>query len=296
MQPDSNKPVFRFAPSPNGHLHLGHAYSALLNARFGARMGGRFLLRIEDIDTIRCTPALVADCCDDLAWLGLAWEEPVLRQSQQFSRYRAVSTDLREQGLLYPCFCSRTDINRAAGANPPRDPDGAPLYPGTCRGLSAEAIADRIAAGEPYALRLDMAEAINRAGKAPLIQHEAFGESLERLTEIRVGPAHWGDVVIVRKDIPASYHLAVTLDDSMQGVTHIVRGADLYEATAVHRLLQSLLGLPVPLYHHHALITDEAGKKLSKSAVSTPLRQLRAEGWTPTMIRNRLGFSDIPAV
>lgn len=283
------QPVFRFAPSPNGHLHLGHAYSALLNARLASEMGGRFLLRIEDIDTLRCTEALVADCLDDLAWLGLSWEEPVLRQSREFQRYRAVAEDLRGQGLLYPCFCSRNDIAQAAGAVAQRDPDGAILYPRTCHGLDPAVVEARIASGEAHALRLDMVEAIRRLGEARLVQREVSGAALEAVTQIRVGPAQWGDVVLVRKDVPTSYHLAVVLDDAMQGVTHIVRGADLYEATAVHRLLQTLLGLPEPVYHHHALIRDEHGKKLAKSAVSTPLRQLRAEGWTAEAIRTRLG-------
>lgn len=290
MQPDFTKPVFRFAPSPNGHLHLGHAYSALLNARLAEAMGGRFLVRIEDIDTQRCTESLVSDCLDDLGWLGLRWEEPVLRQSQHFGRYRAVAEALRGRGLLYPCFCSRTDIAQAAGTAPLRDPDGAPLYPRTCHGLDPEHAAARIAAGKPFALRLDMAEAIRRIGDRRLTQREASGDSLEVSRDIPLDPARWGDVVLVRKDVPTSYHLAVTLDDAMQGITHVVRGADLFEATAVHRLLQTLLGLPEPIYHHHALILDDDGKKLAKSAVSTPLRQLRADGWTPDAVRQRLGF------
>lgn len=272
------QPVFRFAPSPNGHLHLGHAFSALLNARMAAETGGRFLVRIEDIDTQRCTDQLVADCLEDLAWLGLRWEEPVLRQSTQFARYGAAAETLAAGGLVFRCTCTRGDIQREAGDDPPRDPDGAILYPGTCRNH---------ATGEgPFALRLDSRAAL-AALPGPLHWRET-GEGGEQA--IPANPALWGDVVLIRKDIPASYHLAVVLDDAMQGVTHVVRGRDLYAATAIHRLLQSLLGLPAPVYHHHALILDEDGKKLSKSAVSTPFRQLRAEGVTASEIRRRLGF------
>lgn len=272
------QPVFRFAPSPNGHLHLGHAFSALINARMAAEKGGRFLIRIEDIDTSRCTDSLVADCLDDLAWLGLAWEEPVLRQSTQFARYRAAADDLAARGLAFRCACTRGDIQKAAGENPPRDPDGAILYPGTCRHGGA---------GEgPHALRLDC-----RAGIATLsgpLEWRETGEGAEQ--SIPADPSIWGDVVLIRKDVPASYHLAVALDDAMQGVTHVVRGRDLHAATAIHRLLQSLLGLPAPVYHHHALILDEEGRKLSKSSLSTPLRHLRAEGVTASEIRRHLGF------
>lgn len=282
------QPVFRFAPSPNGHLHLGHAYSALLNERMARAAGGRLLLRIEDIDQARCTESLVADCLDDLAWLGLSWEEPVLRQCEHFGRYRAGATGLEERGLLYPCFCTRNEIAAKAGINLPRDPEGAPLYPGTCRALPAEEIAARKAAGMPFAMRLATTRAL-REMPASLHWRES-GEDMGSARDITARAEVWGDVVLVRKDIPASYHLAVVLDDAMQGVTHVVRGADLYEATAIHRLLQLLLGLPAPLYHHHALIRDAAGRKLAKSAVSTPLRQLRAEGMTPAAIRARLGF------
>lgn len=272
------QPVFRFAPSPNGHLHLGHAYSALLNARMAAETGGRFLLRIEDIDIARCTDRLVADCLEDLAWLGLTWEDPVLRQSTQFPRYIAAAEALKARSLVFRCTCTRGDIQKAAGANPPRDPDGAILYPGTCRHQPP---------GEgPAALRLDSRVALVTL-PVPLHWRET-GLGAEQV--IPADPAIWGDVVLLRKDTPASYHLAVVLDDAMQGVTHVVRGRDLYAATAIHRLLQSLLGLPAPVYHHHALILDDEGRKLAKSAVSTPLRQLRAEGITAGEIRKRLGF------
>ena len=283
------QPVFRFAPSPNGYLHLGHACSALLNAEFARRLGGRFLVRIEDIDTTRCKPELIAACLEDLAWLGLAWEEPVLRQSQHFDRYRAVAAGLEAEGLLYPCFCTRAELSTAAG-NAPRDPDGAPLYPCTCRHLAPDERAEKCASGIPFAMRLDMRAALAKLGGAPLDWREAQGERLEMIRHQRADPALWGDVVLVRKETPTSYHLAVVLDDAMQGITHIVRGADLFEATAIHRLLQALLGLPEPIYHHHALIADEEGRKLAKSAASKPLRALRAEGITPADIRRWLGF------
>lgn len=286
--------VFRFAPSPNGYLHLGHAYSALANAEYARRMGGRFLVRIEDIDTTRCREDLVAASLEDLAWLGLSWEKPVLRQSAHFSRYRAAAVDLEAMGLLYPCFCTRNDIAQASGGSPMRDPDGAQVYPGTCRHLDAATREMRRASGDPFALRLDMTAALARIGGRRFGWREASGERLETVTEITAHPEKWGDVVLVRKEIPTSYHLSVVLDDALQGVTHVVRGTDLYEATAIHRVLQALLGLPEPFYHHHALIRDEAGGKLAKSAASKPLRALRAEGVTPAEIRERLGFGYFP--
>lgn len=288
--PNLMQPVFRFAPSPNGYLHLGHAYSALANADLARRLGGRFLLRIEDIDTTRCQPELVQACLDDLAWLGLEWPEPVLRQSEHFARYRAVATGLEQRNLVYPCFCTRSEIAQAADGAP-RDPDGAPVYPGTCRSLSPEERQDRLGAGVPHALRLDMPAALEEGGGTPIEWHEASGERLETITAIRARPEEWGDVVLVRKECPTSYHLSVVLDDALQGVTHVVRGTDLYEATAIHRVLQSVLGLPAPVYHHHALIRDDDGCKLAKSAASKPLRELRAEGITPEDIRRQLGFA-----
>lgn len=284
------QPVFRFAPSPNGFLHLGHAYSALLNAQMARQMGGRFLVRIEDIDTLRCTEDRVAACLEDLEWLGLDWEQPVLRQSTRFEHYRAAIAELEAQGLLYPCFCSRNDIVQAAGANHRRDPDGAPVYPGTCRALDATEQAARRASGAPFALRLDMVAALAKIGERPFGWQEVSGARLETVTDIAASPGKWGDVVLVRKETPTSYHLSVVVDDAAQGVTHVVRGTDLYEATAIHRVLQGLLGLPEPRYHHHALIRDEAGKKLAKSLASTPLRQLRAEGVKAATIRKSWGF------
>lgn len=284
------QPVFRFAPSPNGYLHLGHAFSALLNAEFARAMGGRFLVRIEDIDTRRCPEPLVRACLEDLAWLGLAWEQPVLRQSDHFSRYRAVAGDLEARGLAYPCFCTRSDSARAAGENPARDPDGAPIYPGTCRDLDPATRAARRQAGVPFVLRLDMSAALGALAGQALSWREASGDTLDTLTTIQAHPENWGDVVLVRKECPTSYHLSAVLDDALQGITHVVRGTDLYEATAIHRMLQELLGLPEPVYHHHALVKDEDGRKLAKSAASKPLRELRVEGISPAEIRRDLGF------
>ncbi len=273
-------PVFRFAPSPNGRLHLGHAASALLNARLAAETDGRFLLRIEDIDITRCRPEFETAIVEDLGWLGLAWEQPVMRQSTRFACYGEALAELEARGLLYPCFCSRKEIARDSAALG-RDPDGAPLYSGRCRALPAEEAAARMGAGEPFAMRLRMAEAERMAG--PLSWHE--GPPAGPHVTIDARPSLWGDVVLRRKEFPASYHLAVVVDDAAQGVTHVVRGRDLFEATAVHRLLQSLLGLPEPRYHHHALIRDAEGAKLSKSLGSRSLADLRAEGMTAEAVR-----------
>ncbi|HRJ69588.1 MAG TPA: tRNA glutamyl-Q(34) synthetase GluQRS [Beijerinckiaceae bacterium] len=284
------QPVFRFAPSPNGYLHLGHAYSALVNQRHARETDGRLLLRIEDIDVVRCRPELVEACLEDLHWLGLTWEEPVLRQSTHFPRYRAVLETLKERRLLYPCFCSRKDIvahvateEARTGAAWPRDPDGTPRYPGTCRSRPAAEIAKKVAAGEAFALRLDMGAALSASGMRGLSWREVGAG------RVVADPALWGDVVLGRKETPTSYHLAVVLDDALQGVTDVVRGMDLYAATAVHRVLQTLLGLPEPRYRHHTLIRDPTGQKLAKSRASTPLRQLRAEGWSAADVRRALG-------
>ena len=290
MQPVFTRSVFRFAPSPNGYLHLGHAYSALLNVQAAQAMGGRFLLRIEDIDVQRCREDLIEACYEDLAWLGLRWEQPVLRQSAHFGRYQAALDRLSAQGLLYACTCTRADLVRAAGEVPLLDPDGGLLYPGLCR-------AHPQGSGKPAALRLDMNKALalhkERAClSTPLCWQEARGALQLGLFERHLAePARWGDVVLQRKDVPTSYHLSVVLDDALQGITHVVRGQDLLEATAIHRLLQDLLGLPAPVYHHHALIKGEDGKKLSKSLASTPLRDLRIQGTQPQDVRAMLGFS-----
>lgn len=285
-------PTFRFAPSPNGYLHLGHACSALLNADLARAAGGRFLLRIEDIDTARCRPEYETAIYEDLAWLGLAWETPVRRQSGHFAEYRAALEKLDTMGVLYPAFESRAEILRLVAAREeagpwPRDPDGAPLYPGDAKHMSAAERAARIARGEPHVLRLDLAAALARlgAGAASLSWQERGGGPAGETGTVVVRPALWGDIVLARKDVPASYHLAVVIDDAAQGITEVVRGRDLFAATAVHRVLQALLGLPAPVYRHHRLILDADGHKLSKSTRATGLRELRAEGATPDDIR-----------
>jgi glutamyl-Q tRNA(Asp) synthetase len=287
-------PVFRFAPSPNGYLHLGHALSALVNFEMAREAGGRFILRIEDIDTARSRPEFEQAIYDDLAWLGIEWEIPVRRQSEHFDEYRAAMARLEARGLLYPSFESRAEIARLVAARDrqgpwPRDPDGAPIYPGRARTLAPEERRRRIDAGEPFALRLDMAAALAQTG--PLSWTEDGAGPHGETGQITAVPAEWGDVVLSRKEVPGSYHLAVVLDDAVQGVTHVVRGHDLFRATAVHRLLQVLLGLPVPTYRHHRLILDSRGQKLSKSTRATALRELRQRGTTPAEIRRRLGFS-----
>ncbi|MBR0961103.1 tRNA glutamyl-Q(34) synthetase GluQRS [Bradyrhizobium japonicum] len=286
-------PVFRFAPSPNGLLHLGHAYSALLNFDRALKTGGRLLLRIEDIDATRCRPDYETAIYEDLAWLGIAWEAPVRRQSEHLSDYRAALEKLSALGLVYPAFESRAEIARLVAAREadgpwPRDPDGAPLYPGDAKSLSADERTQLIASGAPYALRLDMAAACRRA--AGLSWNE-LGEGPDGERGIvPARPEAWGDVVLARKETPTSYHLSVVVDDALQGISEIVRGQDLFYATSVHRLLQVLLGLPEPAYRHHRLIRDEAGRKLSKSNRSTGLRELRAAGITAARIRQLVGL------
>ncbi|MDO9411584.1 MAG: tRNA glutamyl-Q(34) synthetase GluQRS [Pseudolabrys sp.] len=277
-------PVFRFAPSPNGYLHLGHALSALLNADMARAVGGRMLLRIEDIDASRCRPEYETAIYEDLKWLGLEWEQPVRRQSEHFDVYRDALAKLEAMGLLYPSFESRSEIAAlvaARGADWPRDPDGAPLYPGAAKALTTAERERIIAAGAPYALRLDVAAAVTKTGPLSWTENGAAQPA---------DPSAWGDVVLARKDTPASYHLAVTLDDAAQGVTDVVRGQDLFHATSVHRVLQILLGLPAPRYHHHRLILDADGRKLSKSTRSTALCELRAEGASPASIRKTVGL------
>ena len=283
--------TFRFAPSPNGFLHLGHAYSALLNHDEARARAGRFLLRIEDIDATRCRPEFETAIFADLAWLGLAWEEPVRRQSERFAAYRAAIDLLDAQGLVYASFESRAEIarmvrEREARGVWPRDPDGVPLFPGSARTLSAHERARRMRAGEPFALRLDMAAAVARAG--PLTWRERDAEG--RVATVAADPAAWGDVVLARKETPTSYHVSVVVDDAAQGITDVVRGRDLLAATAVHRLLQALLGLPQPVYRHHSLILDADGRKLSKSTQATGLRELRTGGASPADIRRMVGL------
>jgi glutamyl-Q tRNA(Asp) synthetase len=284
------QPVFRFAPSPNGELHLGHALSALLCHDQARRAGGRFLLRIEDIDQGRSRAKFVTGIFDDLRWLGLTWEEPVVLQSGRFDAYRAAAERLGAMGLLYPCFATRGEIEAVAtGA---RDPDGAPLYPGLWKGRAAGDVAGEKAVGLPYALRLDMEAALRVAARKLGDEPLAFTETGTGSTRtIAVSPERWGDAVIVRKDVPTSYHLAVMVDDDWQGVTHVTRGLDLLAATDLHRLLQVLLGLRAPVYHHHRLIAGEDGRKLSKSARDSSLRSLRADGATPADVRRLIGFA-----
>jgi glutamyl-Q tRNA(Asp) synthetase len=286
-------PTFRFAPSPNGRLHLGHAYSALLNAHLAARWGGRLLLRIEDIDPGRSRPDLVAAIHDDLAWLGLRFDGPVRRQSEHMAAYRASRQGLAARGLAYPCFCSRSEVGAAAekaarGGAVPRDPDGAPLYPGTCRHLSDGAVAGRLARGEPHTWRLAMDRALAAApGPHGFTAFDPEGTE----SAVTADPARWGDTVIARRDVPTSYHLAVVTDDAAQGVSHVVRGADLLAATDLHVLLQALLGIATPRYHHHALLLDATGAKLAKSRGSQSLADLRAQGAEAEALRARLGFA-----
>lgn len=263
----------RFAPSPTGRLHLGHAYSALF-AYEQAGEGGRFILRIEDIDPIRCKPEFEAGIFEDLSWLGLTWESPVRRQSQHMDDYRQALDRLQAMGLLYPCFCSRKDNEGAAHA--PHGPDG-PVYPGNCRNMSAGQRQEKIAAGQPFALRLDMDEAVKRTGPLEWLDLDAGPQQAR--------PEIFGDVVLARKDAPASYHLAVTLDDHLQGVTLVTRGQDLFESSHVHRLLQALLGLDVPRWRHHPLLLGPSGQRLAKRDKAETLAALRENNLSPEEIR-----------
>ena len=286
----SHPPTLRFAPSPNGYLHLGHAYCALQNERVAAKLGGQLLVRIENIDLDRCRRDFEAAIFEDLTWLGIAWQEPVRRQSEHFSDYACALEDLTGRGLLYPCFCSRTDIARAVNGSPdwPRDPDGAPLSPGTCKQMSADERARRLAAGQHAALRINMDEALSVAGM--LLGWREYGEEDEP-RDVTAEPALWGDAVIGRRDIPTSYHIAVVVDDHLQGITDVVRGQDLFNATSLHRLLQALLGLEAPNYRHHKHLRDKGGEKLSKSTRAKAIRSLRNEGVSPLELRRRLGFA-----
>lgn len=278
----------RFAPSPTGHLHLGHARSALTGWRAARAGGGRFLLRIEDIDPGRCRPQFEADLLEDLRWLGLDWDGPVRRQSEHWDDYRAALARLEHMGLIYPCFCTRKDIAAEIAAapaaphgplhGPPHGADG-PLYPGTCRRLSADERRRRVDAGAAYALRLDVGRAAALAGPLSWVDRRRGVQAAQ--------PELLGDAVLARKDSPTSYHLAVTVDDALQGVTLVTRGEDLFCATHLHRLLQALLGLPVPEWSHHPLLTNERGERLSKRDGATALRALRAQGMTPEQVRER---------
>ena len=289
------RPVLRFAPSPNGELHLGHAYSALLNADMAHEMNARLLLRIEDIDTTRCTPEHEAGLIRDLAWLGVGWEEPVRRQSDHFDDYRSALEALVDADLVYPSFMSRTEARaviaeaQADGTDWPRDPDGVPLFPSTERRLSASERKSRMASGEPFAWRLNVEAALASTGE--LVWQEIGGGPQGETGLAAAAPRAWGDVVLARKETPTSYHLSVVIDDALQGVTHVVRGRDLFHATAVHRVLPHLLGLPAPVYCHHDLILGDDGRKLSKSRGDTSLASLRAAGLTPRDIRRMVGLA-----
>ncbi len=285
--------ILRFAPSPNGYLHLGHAYSALLNFDKARELGGRLLLRIEDIDAERCRPEYEAVIHEDLAWLGISWQQPIRRQSEHLGDYASAIAELDAQGLLYPSFESRRELaalvaERERYGRWPRDPDGVPIYAGRGRKMPAAERQRRRNAGEPFALRLAMDAAVACAGV--LTWTETGSGPHGQSGVIMAAPQMWGDVVLARRELPTSYHLAVVLDDALQGVTDVMRGQDLFWATSIHRLLQALLGLPEPTYHHHKLILDEQGRKLSKATQSTSLRQLRAAGATPAEIRRMVGL------
>ena len=275
--------VTRFAPSPTGLLHLGHAYSALVAERAARDAGGRFLLRIEDIDRTRCRAEFERAIVEDLIWLGVEWDGPVRRQSDHFADYRAALVKLDAMSLVYPCFCTRSDIAAAASAphGPPVGPEG-PIYAGTCRALDSAQRAARIAAGAPYALRLDVNAALARTGPLAWRDRDAGQVSVE--------PALFGDVVLARKDTPTSYHLSVTIDDHLQGVTLVTRGEDLRAATHVHRLLQALLGLATPDYRFHTLLTDSSGRRLAKRDHAQTLQSLRETGHDPAEVRALAGL------
>lgn len=283
--------VTRFAPSPTGLLHLGHAYSAWYAWQAARREGGRALLRIEDIDPTRCRPEYAAAIAEDLAWLGLDWDGPVWRQSDRFAVYRTALAELEGRGLLYPCFCTRKEIREEiarSGSAPHPGPDAAdgPVYPGTCRRLPAVERRARIDAGEPHVLRLDMAAAVAEAG--PLTWQDAqAGRQTAR-------PEASGDIVLAGKEVPTSYHLSVVVDDAAQGVTRVTRGADLFTASHVHRLLYALYGWPVPLWDHHRLVTDAAGKRLAKRTDAVAIRTLRERGHSAREVWEMAGVADPP--
>ncbi len=299
-----SKVITRFAPSPNGRLHAGHAFSALFAHDVARRHGGAFLLRIEDIDFTRARPEHVAGIFEDLRWLGLRWPEPVRFQQPHVATYCRALKELRRMGVLYPCHCTRARLRAATDAPGwPRDPDGAPLYPGLCRDgarRSDDADAPCARLGEwplkeplPPAWRLDMDKALalaeRKAGGALRWREEGAGPAGEQGV-VLADAARWGDVILGRRDIGVSYHVAVVIDDALQGITHVTRGQDLFHATAIHRLLQVLLELPEPVYVHHRLITDEEGRKLSKSAGDRSLKSLRESGLTAEALKAALGM------
>ncbi|MBS0560766.1 MAG: tRNA glutamyl-Q(34) synthetase GluQRS [Proteobacteria bacterium] len=279
--------VTRFAPSPTGYLHLGHVHAALTAERAARAAGGRFLLRLEDIDATRCRPHFAEAIAEDLRWLGLSWDGPVRVQSEHMGEYRAVLDALAARGLIYSCFCTRAEIAReiVQSAEAPHAPDGGVLYPGTCRRLGAEERAARLARGDAHALRLDMAAALRSVAQPLLFIERGEGEILCR-------PECFGDVVLARREVPASYHLCVTHDDAVQGVTLVTRGIDLKPATDLHRLLQALMGWPAPEYAHHALLLDAEGRRLAKRDAAATLRDMRARGISAAAVRAMAGFPD----
>jgi len=286
-----SQPIFRFAPSPNGYLHLGHAYSALFTQRAAQAVGGITLLRIEDIDIARCKPEYDAAILADLRWLDYRWPEPVLHQKDRFAEYEKTAAKLKKSDLLYPCFCSRQEI--AADATE-TDPDGAPIYPGTCKHLPQAEVERRLAAGDPVQWRLKNDEAQEEIGDMLIVRECPVDDRDVHFRDEKpraIEPGRWGDVVLVRKDTPTSYHLSVVVDDAAQGVTHVTRGMDLLAATDIHVLLQALLGFHSPVYAHHGLVTDGLDK-LAKSAGASPLRLLRESGWTAEAVKRRVGLAD----
>ncbi len=290
------KPVFRFAPSPNGHLHLGHAYSAIFTFEAAMAAGGEFLLRIEDIDPLRCKPEYEKSIYEDLAWLGLEWQSPVRRQSEHMDEYKAALAKLAAMGVIYPCFASRSEIKDVLGRRPdqPKDPDGAALYPGIYKNFPADKAELLMAKGKAFNMRLDMERATSLArqktGGTIRFYEQGKGPAGER-GKLEVNPGIWGDTVIARKDVPTSYHLSVVIDDALQGISHVTRGQDLFYTTHIHRLLQVLLDLPAPHYNHHDLVRDNNGRRLAKSDGDTSLKTLREQGCTPADVRARIGLA-----
>lgn len=301
MNNQSNPAVFRFAPSPNGQLHLGHAYSALLNQKMARQADGELLLRIEDIDLARCSPSLEKQMLDDLNWLGFEWDEKPIRQSERVHAYELALTALKNAGLVYPAFMSRGEIKRFVvekqkqGIQWPYDPDGAPHYPPQDRLLDERAKAAYLAEDRPHALRLNMTAALDLISQ-PMDWLETGAGWNEENGVVAANPGQWGDIVLSGKETPASYHLASVVDDAYSGITHVVRGRDLFWATSVHRLLQQLLGYEAPTYHHHDLVLDDAGQKLSKSNRDTSLAELRASGVIPNQIREMIGLQGVSPV
>lgn len=296
----SSPPTVRFAPSPNGYLHLGHALSAILNAETAEACGGRFLIRIDDLDTNRARPEFEAAIFEDIGWLGLTFDPPVRRQSDHVDAYLDALARLDGMGLVRRSYATRREIADAAaaaetaGAPWSRDPDGGWHVPPDDAFLPAAVVRERIAAGRPPTLRLRMADALGRID-GPLSFEERDAGPAGETGRVVADPSGWGDVVIGRSDVPGSYHLSVVVDDAVQAITHVIRGQDLFHATSIHRLLQTLLGLPVPVYRHHRLVLGTDGRKLSKSAGATSLRDLRAEGLSPADVRRRIGLAATPA-